>query len=252
MVKQYLPKDELVEKFEKTNRKKVSAIVSRVEENQHKIEMAKKAKATENELFYLGKILNGEIEADFDNGLIFYKDKLKPAICRCTGYCEIVITENHERHTVLAHRLMMMCAIKDIIPRGYEVDHLDNDMSNNKLSNLEIVTPSENARRRTERQKAAGFKFGVPKMTDDQLIRDLEAGLTPREIAIKYGYSSPVPVYHRMDKLGLTASFKKYEQMLSDSFFESLAKTVMTIRRNVRDREKRGYEAFKLMNTAAL
>lgn len=45
------------------------------------------------------------------------------------------------------------------IPKGYDVDHLDNDKSNNCVTNLEIITHQENMRRHYERQKAAGIKL---------------------------------------------------------------------------------------------
>ena len=40
----------------------------------------------------------------------------------------------------------------DKLPVGYTIDHLDNDGLNNKLNNLELVTKSENLKRRWDRR----------------------------------------------------------------------------------------------------
>ena len=42
------------------------------------------------------------------------------------------------------------------IPKGYDIDHIDGDKSNNAVTNLEIVTHAENMRRYYERRRASG------------------------------------------------------------------------------------------------
>lgn len=44
-------------------------------------------------------------------------------------------------------------------PEGMEIDHKDEDKSNNHVTNLEYVTHAENMRRHYARQKAAGIKL---------------------------------------------------------------------------------------------
>lgn len=48
----------------------------------------------------------------------------------------------------LAHRLAWIIKNGEI-PKGYEIDHLDHDGTNNKISNLRIVTSSQNKMNRT-------------------------------------------------------------------------------------------------------
>ena len=42
------------------------------------------------------------------------------------------------------------------VPKGYDVDHIDGDKSNNAVTNLEIVTHAENMRRYYERRRSSG------------------------------------------------------------------------------------------------
>lgn len=42
------------------------------------------------------------------------------------------------------------------VPKGYDVDHIDGDKSNNSVTNLEIVTHQENMRRYYERRRSSG------------------------------------------------------------------------------------------------
>lgn len=56
---------------------------------------------------------------------------------------------------VFMHTYLLMGADLDILP-GYQVDHRDRNTMNNMVSNLRVVTPSENARnRRTAARRGA-------------------------------------------------------------------------------------------------
>lgn len=53
------------------------------------------------------------------------------------------------------HRIVAETFIESI-PKGYDIDHIDGDKSNNNVTNLEIVTHQENMRRYYERRRASG------------------------------------------------------------------------------------------------
>ena len=53
------------------------------------------------------------------------------------------------------HRIVAETFIESI-PKGYDIDHIDGDKSNNNVTNLEIVTHQENMIRYYKRRRASG------------------------------------------------------------------------------------------------
>lgn len=69
------------------------------------------------------------------------------------GYYIIQLEKCMTIHRIVAETFL------GTIPKGYDVDHLDNDKSNNAVTNLEIITHQENMIRHYQRQRAAGIKL---------------------------------------------------------------------------------------------
>lgn len=59
-----------------------------------------------------------------------------------SGYEEIKIKNIH----VLVHRFVWEAVNDTIIPKGYEINHIDKNTHNNQPSNLEILTIAEHRR----------------------------------------------------------------------------------------------------------
>ena len=59
------------------------------------------------------------------------------------GYQRIRLLKNHKRISIYIHRLVYQTFIGEI-PEGYEINHIDHNKSNNHISNLELVSHSEN------------------------------------------------------------------------------------------------------------
>ena len=64
-----------------------------------------------------------------------------------SGYCIISISFNQKTKSCLSHRFIWECC-NDIIPKGYEIDHINKNKIDNKISNLRCVTMQENRKYR--------------------------------------------------------------------------------------------------------
>lgn len=68
------------------------------------------------------------------------------------GYIQYhLIDENGRRHSRYISRLVAEAFIGDV--DGFEVDHLDDNNTNNHVNNLEIVTPKTNSQRAYDRNR---------------------------------------------------------------------------------------------------
>lgn len=112
------------------------------------------------------------------------------------GYVRISLRNNGQTHHLAVHRLVMAAFVGQC-PHGYEVNHKNGNKADNRLVNLEYVTPSEN---RNHARDVLGVKFGIrgrvgekspsAKLSPTQVreIRKLfNSGLTYKEIGHKYG-----------------------------------------------------------------
>jgi len=70
------------------------------------------------------------------------------------GYLQVLITLGGHRFHAQSHRLVWLAAGRDI-PDGMEIDHKNNRKADNRLDNLEAVTPKINSQR--------AYKTGVKK-----------------------------------------------------------------------------------------
>ena len=61
-----------------------------------------------------------------------------------SGYREVKITANGVKKVVRAHRLVWI-SVNGPIPEGLAVDHINNDKLDNRISNLQLMTPEENS-----------------------------------------------------------------------------------------------------------
>lgn len=92
-------------------------------------------------LGYEGYFVNeiGEIFSNKNDTMrklsIFYNDK---------GYARVGLMKDGKQKQVFVHRLVVEAFITEI-PKGFYVNHIDGNKANNHVSNLEIVTQSENS-----------------------------------------------------------------------------------------------------------
>src|SRR5580704_4483135 len=80
----------------------------------------------------------------YDDGVMLNK---KGKILKCgprkDGYCLLKLYYNYEYHAIYFHQLVMELFVGPC-PENKEINHIDGNKSNNKLSNLEYITRSQN------------------------------------------------------------------------------------------------------------
>jgi|LakMenE18May11ns_1017448.scaffolds.fasta_scaffold9450659_1 hypothetical protein len=62
------------------------------------------------------------------------------------GYHQVALYSNKKSHQVLVHRLMWKTFVGEI-PKNMSIDHIDNDLTNNVLSNLQLMSHSDNMKK---------------------------------------------------------------------------------------------------------
>ena len=70
---------------------------------------------------------------------------LKQARNKNSGYLYVALSLQRQRRTLLVHRLVAQ-AFLGPCPKGKEVNHKDGNKENNRVENLEYLTPKENMR----------------------------------------------------------------------------------------------------------
>lgn len=111
-----------------------------------------------------------------------------------TGYVHIAITEGKRVRRVYAHRVIWEHA-HGPIPDGMQVNHMNGVKDDNRLSNLELVTPSGNTRHAYDTGLAkpmSGTRNGNAKLSTEQVqeIRTRQqSGEQQTALALEYGVS---------------------------------------------------------------
>jgi hypothetical protein len=102
--------------------------------------MAKKPKITDNDI--LKMIKSGEIKVDLETGDVRRNGRLLKG-CNGRGRCEdrlgYHISVNGNRRMIVAGKLVWMAGARRILPEGFVVHHIDEDIYNNTWMNLIAV-----------------------------------------------------------------------------------------------------------------
>ena len=129
--------------------------------------------------------LAGKISADPAAGVVIGATGRPVGRVKKHGYVELW---NGERH-VLAHRVVWEF-VHGAIPAGMQINHKNGVKTDNRIQNLELVTPSENhihAHRLGLKRSLQGEERGSAKLTD-AAVREIRASpLKNRELAEKFG-----------------------------------------------------------------
>lgn len=74
-----------------------------------------------------------------------YDQPLRADFADKLGYCRCSFHVGKKQYVVYAHRLVWVSR-NGAVPNGVEINHKDGNKSNNRLTNLELVTHTDNAR----------------------------------------------------------------------------------------------------------
>lgn len=143
------------------------------------------------------KIQNSEYYVNEDGEVFNDKGfKYKAYVNPCHGYCQVPIkTLDGKVTTRRLHRVVAEAFIPNPENKP-EVNHIDGNKENNKVSNLEWVTSSENHLHATrvllKNSSEAHYKATVSNATVIQICEDLVKGLRDIDIIRKYNISSDI------------------------------------------------------------
>lgn len=104
---------------------------------------------------------NGEVFSQRGKTLCQWKDNM--------GYMQVVLYKNNKRHYKRVHRLVYE-AFYGKIPDNLYINHIDSKKDNNKLSNLELMTNSENIKHFHDNHKQKRYNVSVYRKEDNSLV----------------------------------------------------------------------------------
>lgn len=87
------------------------------------------------------------------------------------GYHRTKITKDKTSKRIVTHKLVMLAFVGEP-PEGMVINHIDSDPSNNRLDNLEYITPSQNVKHSYDFGKACrkGENHPSSKLTVEDVI----------------------------------------------------------------------------------
>ncbi len=86
--------------------------------------------------------LDREVKHNY-GGIAIKKGKILTPRPNLTNHCQVTLCVNNKRYYPFVHRLVWE-AFNGPIPDGMQINHIDENPLNNRLDNLNLMTPKEN------------------------------------------------------------------------------------------------------------
>lgn len=112
----------------------------------------------------LGRIRSLDREVADRSGVRIANGKVLKSEMLQNDYLRVGLNKDGKTMRFLVHRLVWM-AFNGTIPDGMQVNHIDECKTNNKLENLNLMTPKENTNFGTRNQRVAKANTNHPSMS---------------------------------------------------------------------------------------
>lgn len=130
---------------------------------------------------------------------------LKTAAHYITGYIKIGLWKKGIRKDFLLHRLVFEAFIGEI-PKGFNIDHINRDNSDNRVENLRLATQSQNVANTLKAKNKTSQYKGVSRTENGRWL----AGIKVNGKSISLGtYDTEIEAAYAYDKKALEF-FKEY------------------------------------------
>lgn len=154
-------------------------------------------------------ILKGKWKIDMDNGVVIGRNGGK-GIPDEDGYLYTRVFDNHKEYRYMIHEIIAVAG--GLNPTGATVDHINNDKTDNRLCNLQILSREANTSKankgRTDILK--GSSVATSKLNEQQVLQIkailIEGSLTQQQIADYYGVSQT-----NISRIALGKTWKQLE-----------------------------------------
>lgn len=135
----------------------------------------------------------GKVYGTRGPGSVPYKTPKELKGTELKGYKVVSIRNGATKLQCRVHRIIWISQ-NGIIPDGYVIDHINNDKQDNRINNLQLLTPQENS---TKAKEDGLYSEGLdnkatkldPDMRDDIAYLYHHSDLTQRQLADIYGIS---------------------------------------------------------------
>ena len=159
------------------------------------------SKMTKDE-YIAWNLAEGNILVDASKGKVYgtrgpggcpYKEPKELGGAEVNGYRVVSIRNGATKLQCKVHRVVWISQ-HGVIPEGYVIDHINNDKQDNRITNLQLVTPAENSKKARE---DGLYKTGLdnkatkldPDLKDEIAYLYEYSDMTMRELAEIYGVS---------------------------------------------------------------
>ena len=128
------------------------------------------------------------------------------------GYKMCMVSNDETQKSILCHRFIWECCNDSIIPKNYEIDHINRDRLDNRIENLRCISINEN---RKHRDHTNIIKYGKIAHTLQRYIKAIHMDTTDvncfkcKSQCAKYYGISPAMVYLIVENLSKAANTNK-------------------------------------------